>query len=108
MNIKTKGQVTRLRVFNYLKRVMDKEGRVPTGEEVGSVIDISPRMAQIHMRALDGADGLSMRIPNSAERCAARNATHMRQYGALGAAKKGYNVDYNLLPLDVLIEQGVM
>jgi hypothetical protein len=95
-------KITRLFVFNYMKRVMTMEGRVPTSGEVGSVVGITQQTANRHMRALDGADGLPLPIPTRDDRNADCQS-HLRGACALGGFRRGYRVDTNLLPLDVLI-----
>jgi hypothetical protein len=100
---KLTAQVTRLRVFQYLKMIMDREGRVPTGDEVAAFADVSTRVANSHMRALDGAAGLSLRIPTRGERFAEGGFIHAEIGRNTYLKNHGHSFDPNTLPLDKLV-----
>lgn len=108
MNRTTIGKITRLRVFNVLKRAMIVEGRVPTGPEIAEMLQISERTATGHMRALDGADGLPMRVPTRGERAGDPDTASERITNCtIAAFRGGINVDPNAIPLDILIGESV-
>lgn len=104
------GQITRLRVFNYLKRVMTDEQRCPDGVEVSKALGISGACARIHMLALDGATGLPMRVASGRKRTAfAREnlsdaaLVRHREGARSSSIRHGRYADLNYLPVDQIV-----
>lgn len=62
MTQKAQGQMTRLRVFRFLKQHMLATGDCPTAKLVGAAIGIDSSWAAVVMRELKGADGLPVPI----------------------------------------------
>lgn len=106
-----KGQVTRLRVFAAVKRVMETEGRCPTCEEIGRNLGIGATTAGLHMRALDGAVGLPLSMDGALRLAQGRernvNSDDWRAALAAGRsisnAKRGFRADENNIPVDILL-----
>lgn len=106
----TAGKVTRLRVFNYLKRVMTDEQRCPNATEVAQALAISQPTAAQHMRALYGATGLPMVITSAKERI--REATENMSEDGIAKRREGVAshrtttgryADFNNLPVDKIM-----
>ena len=89
-------QMTRLKVFHYLKKVMTEENRCPTAVETGQSIGVCKQTAAAHMRGLQGAAGLPLML-SGRER---QNAD--LQGSAFGVAN-GWWRDINYIPADRLI-----
>lgn len=97
------GQVNRLKVFNRLKRVMDREGRVPTGSEIAEHLGLSIKTVEAHMRALDGAVGLPLPMPGVSGRSIEQQRLDALNIGAaVRRMNRGHDFDPNALPLDKL------
>lgn len=106
-----KGQVTRLRVFAAVKRVMEAEGRCPTATEVGRMVGVERSTAGLHMVALRGAAGLPLPIDHSGQRNAA--SEFVKTSEAFRAGQKaslslrqlrmGHRADENNIPVDILL-----
>lgn len=97
------GKVSRLYVFNYLKGIMDREGRCPTAEEVAQHTPVKANMAAKHMRALNGADGLSMPVPTRLER---EDEIRDIPLAVTSIVARGSFKDPNMIPIDTLVSLG--
>ena len=88
------GWVTRFKIYQYVRGIMEAENRCPTGVDVVAKVGISQGVAQNHLAKLANADGLPFQIPDGMAR---RSISHH-------AAGRSFDPDI-ALPVDAVINK---
>lgn len=99
--LKIKGQITRLRVFSYIKKRVESNRHIGViGDDVARALGISSNTAIKHMRALSGATGIKEFVYDN-------NACYASNDGVTGVQHANFSLnktfDENYIPVDVLV-----
>jgi len=94
-NSRLHGQITRLKVFSFIKSWMTRFGECPAAALVAEELNISLSSSTLHMRALQNATGLPFPIPSSA----ARQGAYGTPKSSQARLARGLQIDENTLDL---------